>query len=127
MKSWSAEDHELLEGIGLNFSEAAFLCEALAALWQSPEFTERMWSDLRQIGRAKGLDEKWAAAGDGLFDRLKKINKDEELALMRAALQFCRRRDEPTARLLRDLGLLPSRRSSTSAPGPNPNGNQPDA
>jgi hypothetical protein len=99
-------DQDLLGAIGLNFAEAAFLCEALAALLQSPSFTVRMWSDMKEVSRAKGLDEKWAASSDHLFERLDKVNKEEALALIGAALQFSQRRKEPTARLLRDLGLL---------------------
>jgi hypothetical protein len=95
-----------LGAIGLNFAEAAFLCEALAALMQSPAFTVRMWSEMREMSRAKGLDEKWAASSDKLFERLGQMNKEEALAVIGAALQFSQRRKEPTAKLLRDLGLL---------------------
>jgi hypothetical protein len=115
MASRSA-DHELLGGIGLTFAEAAFLCEALAALLQSPAFTDHMWSEMREVSRTKGLDEKWAASSDQLFERLGKMNQEEGLALMRAALQFWQRRKEPTARLLRDLGLLASRSSPAGVP-----------
>jgi hypothetical protein len=108
MASRTAVDHDLLGRIGLNFAEAALLCEALATLWQSPGFTERMWSDVRAVSQATGLDEKWAASGDELFERLGKMKQEEALALMRAALQFSQRRNEPTARLLRDLGLVPA-------------------
>jgi hypothetical protein len=120
MASRPSDDHNLLGGIGLSFAEAAFLCEALAMLLQTPEFTERMWSDMREVSRAKGLDEKWAANSDQLFERLSRMNKEEALALMRAALQFWQRRKEPTARLLRDLGLLaPQRQPETLTPGGN--------
>jgi hypothetical protein len=106
MASRPADDHDLLGGIGLNFGEAALLCEALATIWQTPGFTERMWSDVREVSHAMGLDEKWSASSDQLFERLGKMKPEEALALMRAALQFSQRRNEPTARLLRDLGLL---------------------
>ena len=107
MASRSA-DQDLLGAIGLNFAEAAFLCEALAALLQSPSFTVRMWSDMKEVSRAKGIDEKWAASSDRLFERLNKMKKEEALALIGAALQFLQRRKEPTARVLVDLGLLTS-------------------
>lgn len=116
MASRPADDHDLLGGIGLNFAEAAFLCETLATLLQSPEFTDRLWAEVREVSRAKGLDQKWAANPDQLFERLGKMNKEEALALMRAALQFWQRRKEPTARLLRDLGLLTSQGSPGQAP-----------
>jgi hypothetical protein len=107
MASRSA-DQDLLGAIGLNFAEAAFLCEALAALMQTPAFTVRMWSEMREVSRAKGLDKKWAASSDELFERLGRTTKEETLAVIGAALQFSHRRKEPTARLLRDLGLLTS-------------------
>jgi hypothetical protein len=106
MPSRSAVDHGLLEGIGLNFAEAAFLCEALRALWLSPQFTERMWSEMIAVSRAEGLDQKWATSADSLSERLGKMNSQEAFAVVRAAIQFWKRRNEPTARLLRDLGLL---------------------
>jgi len=106
MPSRTANDHGLLEGIGLNFAEAAFLCEALRALWLSPQFTERMWSEMIEVSRAEGLDQKWATDSDSLSERLSKMSQEEAFALVRAAIQFWRRRNEPTARLLRDLGLL---------------------
>lgn len=104
----SADDHDLLENINLNFAEAAFLCEALRALWLSPQFTERMWSEMLEVSRVEGLDQKWATSGDALSERLGKMNPQEAFALVRAAIKFGQRRNEPTARLLRDLGLLPS-------------------
>jgi hypothetical protein len=106
MPSRSANDHGLLEGIGLNFAEAAFLCEALRALWLSPQFTEKMWSQMIEVSRAEGLDQKWATSSDSLAERLSKMNHEEAFALVRAAIKFWQRRNEPTARLLRDLGLL---------------------
>jgi hypothetical protein len=106
MASRSASDQGLLEGIGLNFAEAAFLCEALRALWFSPHFTERMWSEMIEVSRTQGLDQKWDTSGDSLAERLNKMNHEEAFAVVRAAIKFWQRRNEPTARLLRDLGLL---------------------
>jgi hypothetical protein len=106
MGSRSVNDQGLLEGIGLNFAEAAFLCEALRALWFSPQFTQKMWSEMIEVSRAEGLDQKWATSGDALAERLSKMNHEEAFAVLRAAIKFWRRRNEPTARLLRDLGLL---------------------
>ncbi|HTT75544.1 MAG TPA: hypothetical protein VMF50_06130 [Candidatus Binataceae bacterium] len=108
MSSRRVSDHGLLEGIGLSFAEAAFLCESLRALWLSPQFTERMWSEMIEVSRAKGLDQKWDTSGDSLFERLGKMNRQEAFAVLSAAIQFWQRRNEPTACLLRDLGLLPA-------------------
>jgi hypothetical protein len=109
MAAQSGDDRELLESIGLNFAEAAFLCEALRALWLSPQFTERMWAEMRDVSRIEGLDQKWATSGNVVFDRLGKMNRAEAVAVVRAAIQFWGRRKEPTAKLLRELGLLSSR------------------
>jgi hypothetical protein len=106
MPSRSTNDQGLLEQIGLNFAEAAFLCEALRALWLSPKFTKRMWAEMIEVSRAEGLDQKWAMSGDSLSERLSKMNHEEAYAVVRAAIKFWQRRNEPTARLLRDLGLL---------------------
>ena len=109
----------VLENINLNFAEAAFLCEALRALWLSPQFTERMWTEMLEVSRAEGLDEKWATSGDALSERLGKVNPQEAFALVRAAIKFGQRRNEPTARLLHDLGLLPSQETSLKPVGSN--------
>lgn len=114
----SVDDQDLLENINLNFAEAAFLCEALRALWLSPQFTERMWSEMLEVSRVEGLDEKWATSGDALSERLGKMNPHEAFALVRAAIKFGQRRNEPTARLLRDLGLLPPQETSLKPVGP---------
>jgi hypothetical protein len=100
------DDHELLRGIGLNFAEAAMLCDALKALWLSPEFTERVWRELRGVIRRDGLAEKWGTDTDTVVDRLCKLGCAEATALVRAALRFWDRRDEPTASSLRELGLI---------------------
>jgi len=100
------EDHDLLSGMGLNFAEAAMLCHALKALWLSPEFTDRVWRELRRVIRREGLAEKWGTDADIVVDRLYKLGCAEATALVRAALSFWDRRDEPTAKSLRDLGLL---------------------
>jgi|SRR5271154_1488044 len=117
MAAKSGHDRELLEGIGLNFAQAAFLCEALRALWLSPQFTERLWNEMRDVSRVEGLDSKWATSGSDVFERLGKMNQAEVFAVVGAAIQFWRRRDgEPTAKLLRELGLLSSQVVNTDAP-----------
>src|SRR5271170_5568843 len=108
MASQSGGDHQLLDGIGLNFAQAAFLCEAIRALWLSPQFTQRMWDEMRDVSRSEGLDRKWATSGNDVFERLGKMNHAEAVAVVRAAIQFWGRRGEPTAKLLRELGLLSS-------------------
>jgi hypothetical protein len=99
-------DHDLLSAMGLNFAEAAMLCDALKALWLSPEFTDRMWRELRRTIRRENLAEKWGTSADNVVDRLRKLGCAESTALVRAALSFWNRRDEPTAKSLRELGLV---------------------
>ncbi|HEX4208987.1 MAG TPA: hypothetical protein VHY56_01240 [Candidatus Binataceae bacterium] len=99
----------------MSFAEAAFLCDALKALWLSPQFTERLFSEMIEVSRVEGLDQKWATSSDSLSERLGKMSSQEAFAVVRAAIQFWRRRNEPTARLLRDLGLVPSQDPSREA------------
>src|SRR5712691_5221178 len=104
------DDQELLAKLGLNFAEAAMLCEALRTLWLSPKFAARIWLDLGELMRSERLDEKWRTNSDGLVKRLGRLGRAEATALLRAAIRFWERREEPTAKLLRDLGLMRARR-----------------
>jgi hypothetical protein len=110
------EDHDLLSGMGLNFAEAAMVCDALKALWLSPEFTDRVWRELRRVIRREHLAEKWGTNTNAVVERLSKLGCAEATALVRAALSFWDRRDEPTAKSLRDLGLIAARILKSAAP-----------
>jgi hypothetical protein len=111
-------DRALLEAIDLSFSEAALLCEALRALWLSPQFIERTWREMRDIIREERLDEKWATSADDLAKRLVGRRRSETTALLRAAIRFWERREEPTAKLLSDLGLIrPQSHRTTKSDG----------
>jgi hypothetical protein len=100
------DDLSLLEGIDLSFAEAALLCEALRALWLSSKFIERTWREMRDIIRTERLDEKWDTTADTLLTRLGGRTHAEATAVLRAAIRFWERHEEPTATLLRDLGLI---------------------
>ncbi len=104
------DDQALLREIGLNFAEAAMLCESLRALWLSPKFAQRIWLDLGDLMRSERLDEKWGTDADALVKRLGRLGRAEATALLRAAIRFWERREEPTAKSLRDLGLIRARK-----------------
>jgi hypothetical protein len=108
------DDQALLDGIGLNFAQAAMLCEALRALWLSPEFARRVWLDLRAVMRSERLGKRWGTNGDVLVKRLCRLGRAEATALLRAAIRFWERREEPTAKSLHDLGLIRARRRGVS-------------
>ncbi len=108
------DDQVLLAGIGLNLAEAAMLCEALRALWLSPEFAARIWLDLHGVMRRECLDKRWGTDADVLVRRLSRLGRAEATALLRAAIRFWERRQEPTAKSLRDLGLIGTRRRRVS-------------
>jgi hypothetical protein len=112
------DDRALLEGIDLSFAEAALLCEALRALWLSPKFIERTWREMRDIIRTERLEQKWGTIADALVARLGGRRRAEVTAVLRAAIRFWERREEPTAKLLSDLGLIhrqPRRRAKAIA------------
>jgi hypothetical protein len=112
------DDRALLEGINLSFAEAALLCEALRALWLSPKFIERTWREMRDIIRTERLEEKWGTTADAIVTRLGGRRRAEATAVLRAAIHFWERREEPTAKLLNDLGLIhrqPRRRVKATA------------
>jgi uncharacterized protein HemY len=103
------DDPSLLEGIDLTFAEAALLCEALRALWLSPKYIERTWREMRDIIETERLDKKWDTTTDALLARLGGLRRSESTAVLRAAIRFWERHEEPTAKLLNELGLLPAR------------------
>jgi hypothetical protein len=111
------DDRSLLEEIGLSFAEAALLCEALRALWLSPKFIERTWREMREVIRTEHLEEKWGTTADVLLKRLSGRRRAEATAVLRAAIRFWERHEEPTAKLLNDLGLIhrqPRRRAKAT-------------
>jgi hypothetical protein len=101
------DDPELLEGIGLSFAEAALLCEALRALWLSPKVIERTWREMRDIIETEHLDKKWDTTADALLARMGGLRRSEATAVLRATMRFWERHEEPTAKLLHELGLIP--------------------
>jgi hypothetical protein len=101
------DDRELLEGIGLSFAEAALLCEALRALWLSPKVIERTWREMRDIIETEHLDKKWDTTADALLARMGGLRRSEATAVLRATMRFWERHEEPTAKLLHELGLVP--------------------
>jgi hypothetical protein len=101
-------DQTLLEGVALEFAEAALVCEAMRALWISPKFLEQMWLQLLEIIKSERLDEKWNIDAAALVNRISKLRRSEATALLRAAIRFWERREEPTAALLLELGLIRS-------------------
>jgi hypothetical protein len=111
-----AADRTLLEGIGLSFGEAALLCDALRGLWLSPQFIERTWREMRELIQAEKLDQKWGTSGEALATRLAQLRRAEATALLRAAIRFWERREEPTAQLLEDLGMLRPQRHTRAHP-----------
>jgi hypothetical protein len=108
------DDQALLAKSRLNFAEAAMLCEALRSLWLSPEFAARIWLDLGELMRSERLDKKRGTNSDVLVNRLGRLGRAEATALLRAAIRFWERREEPTAKSLRDLGLIRARRHRVS-------------
>jgi len=104
------DDLILLDGIGLNFEEAALLCDALRAVWLSPRFIERVWRSMSEVIRRERLDEKWGCDADALTKRLSKLRRAEATALLRGAIRFWERREKPTAKLLSELGMTRRRR-----------------
>src|ERR1700687_4743550 len=112
------DDRALLEGIDLSFAEAALLCEALRALWLSPKFIERTWREMRDVIRTERLEKKWGTVAEPLVTRLGGRPRAEVTAVLRAAIRFWERREEPTAKLLNELGLIhpqPRRRVKATA------------
>ncbi|MGH7987855.1 MAG: hypothetical protein ACREQX_16450 [Candidatus Binataceae bacterium] len=97
----------LLKGIALNFGEAAMLCDALRALWLSPKFIDRVWVEMLATIRAEGLEKKWSTKANRMVRRLSKLRRAEATAVLRAAIRFWERHEEPTAKLLTELMLLP--------------------
>ncbi|MGH8012841.1 MAG: hypothetical protein ACREQ4_10115 [Candidatus Binataceae bacterium] len=123
------KDRVLLKGIGLNFGEAAMLCDALRALWLSPKFIERVWTEMRATIRADGLEDKWSTKADPMLKRLAQLRRAESTAVLRAAIRFWERHEEPTAKLLAELMLLqppgknraePSRKTRQASPRTKP-------
>jgi hypothetical protein len=110
------DDQVLLNGVGMNFAEAAMLCDGLKALWLSPEFIDRLWAELRKVIERDHLDEKWGADSGTLVERLSKLGCAESTAMVRAALRFWETREKPTAKTLRDLGLVGGRMLKTKEP-----------
>jgi hypothetical protein len=100
------DDRELLEGIGLSFAEAALLCEALRALWLSPKVIERTWLEMRDIIETEHLDKKWDTTAYALLARIGGLRRSEATAVLRATIRFWERHEEPTAKLLHELGLV---------------------
>jgi len=96
------DDRSLLDGIRLSFAEAALLCDALRALWLSPKYIERTWREMRDIIETQRL-------ADALLAPLGRLRRSEATAVLRAAIRFWERHEEPTARLLNELGLIPRR------------------
>ncbi|MGH7933139.1 MAG: hypothetical protein ACREQN_08205 [Candidatus Binataceae bacterium] len=111
----SDKNHMLLAGIDLNFGEAALLCEALRALWLSPKFIERTWYEMLAIIRSEQLEEKWSTNADTLVTRLSRLRRSEATAMLRATIRFWERYEEPTAELLRDIGLLHPKKQTAAA------------
>jgi hypothetical protein len=109
-------DRTLLEGIGLSFGEAALLCDALRGLWLSSQFIERTWLEMCALIQAEQLDQKWDTSADALATRLAGLRRGEATALLRAAIRFWERREEPTAQLLEDLGMLRPQRHTRAHP-----------
>jgi len=110
------DDRSLLEGIHLSFAEAALLCEALRALWLSPKFIERTWHEMRDIIETERLDKKWDTTADALLARLGGLRRSEATAVLRAAIRFWERHEEPTAKLLNELGLIARARQRQGMP-----------
>ena len=104
------DDRSLLEGIHLSFAEAALLCEALRALWLSPKIIERTWREMREIIETQRLDEKWDTTAEALLARIGGLRRSEATAVLRATIRFWERHEEPTAKLLQELGLIPKQR-----------------
>jgi hypothetical protein len=100
------DDRSLLAEINLSFAEAALLCEALRSLWLSPKFIERTWQEMRDIIEAERLDKKWDTSVDALLTRLGGLRRAQATALLRATIRFWERHEEPTATLLKELGLI---------------------
>ena len=99
-------DQELLDGIALEFREAALVCEAMRALWISQGFLQQVWHQLVDIIKSERLDENWGMNADALGSRLATLTRSEATALLRGAIRFWERREEPTATLLLELGLI---------------------
>jgi hypothetical protein len=110
------DDLILLDGIGLNFEEAALLCDALRSVWLSPQFIERMWRTMSDVIRRERLDEKWGCDAEALTRRLSKLRRVEATALLRGAIRFWERREKPTAKLLSELGMTRRRRRKEPNP-----------
>jgi hypothetical protein len=68
--------------------EAALLCEALRALWLSPQFIERAWREMRNIIREERLDEKWVMSADALMKLLAGCLRAETTAVLCGAIRF---------------------------------------
>jgi hypothetical protein len=83
-------------------------------LWLSSKFMERTWREMRDIIRTERLDEKWDTTADTILTRLGGRTHAEATAVLRAAIRFWERHEEPTATLLRDLGLISSAAARTS-------------
>lgn len=112
------DDRSLLEGIGLSFAQAALLCEALRALWLSPKIIERTWRETREIIETDRLDVKWDTTAGALLARIGGLRRSEATAVLRATIRFWERHEEPTARLLQELGFIPRQpRTRTKAAG----------
>jgi len=114
MPKTDPHDRIALSSIGLSLAEAALVCEGLSVLWLSPKFINQMWKDTFATIRRKRIDEKWDVDVDGLLKRLRQLSQPEANALFRAAVRFSERREEPSAIVLSELGLI-SRRQPTSA------------
>jgi len=118
-------DHVELHGIGLTLAEAVLVCEGLSKLWFSGKLADQMWfsgkladqmwKEAFEIIRPERIDERWGVEVDGLLKRLTKLNQSEASALLRAAVRFAERREEPAATVLSELGVITRRQ--THGPG----------
>jgi hypothetical protein len=72
---------------------------------------------MRDIIRTERLEQKWGTIADALMTRLGGRRRAEVTAVLRAAIRFWERHEEPTAKLLNDLGLIhrqPRRRAKAT-------------
>jgi hypothetical protein len=71
---------------------------------------------MRELIRAEKLDQKWGTSADAPATRLARLRRAEATALLRAAICFRKRPEEPTAQLLEDPGMLRSQRHTGAHP-----------
>jgi hypothetical protein len=98
-------DRLLLRRLKLTEAEALVVCEALKGVELGPEVAKLLWGNVKNALSADSFEFNSEIDGNGLTERLQRLNDGEAVALLRGVEWFWRDSTLPAPTRLQQIGL----------------------